>query len=91
MMWLLEWLLEQLVQGSLKWLIDQAGPLWENVLFLIVGLSLLVGGPLCMSRENRRRKSAERKPRYGWLEYVIVVSGGLVFAAVGLARLVTAN
>jgi hypothetical protein len=85
------WLLEQIVQGCLKWMIDQAGSLGEVALFFIVGLSLLVGGPLYMSRKNRQRKMAERKPRYGWLEYVIVVLGGLVFAGVGLSLLLPAN
>ena len=64
-MWWLEGLLEQVVQGCLKWMTDQAGSLGEVALFLIVGLSLLVGGPLYMSRKNSQRKMADRKPRYG--------------------------
>ena len=85
------WLLEQLIQECLKWLTNQAGPVGEIALFLLVGLSLLVGGPFYMSRENKRRQAAESKPRYGWIEYIVVLSGGFVFAAVGLALLVNAN
>jgi hypothetical protein len=88
---LLEWLLEQIVQGCFKWMIDQAGSHGEVTLFLIVGLSLLIGGPLYMARENKRRINSERKPRYGWIEYIVVVSGGVVFAAAGLALLVTTS
>lgn len=90
-MWLLEWLLERIVQGCLKWMTDQARSLGEVTLFLIVGLSLLIGGPLYMARENRRRISSERKPRYGWIEYVIVVTGRVVFTGVGTALLLPAR
>jgi hypothetical protein len=85
------WFLEQLIQTCLKWLVDQTGLVGQIISFLIVGLSLIVGGPLYMSRENRRRRIAERRPRYGWIEYVIIVSGGFVFAAVGLALLVSSD
>lgn len=90
-MWLLKWLLEQLIQDYLKRLIEQAGPFVESALYLIVGLSLLEGGPLYMSRVNRGRRLAERRPRYGCLEYVIIVTGGFVFSAIGVVMLVTAN
>lgn len=59
-MWVLEWLLEQFIQGCLKWVTDQAGLLGEVTLFLIVGVSLLVIGPLYMIRENRRRITVQR-------------------------------
>ncbi len=84
------WLLEELVQQGFKWLVDQTGPTGKIILFLITGLSLLVGGPLYMTRDNRERRIAERRPRYGWLEYVIIVSGGLVFTGCGLYFLLSA-
>jgi hypothetical protein len=87
-MWFLGWLFEQLVQNGLKWLVDQTGPSGHVALALIVGLSLLVGGPLYMSRENKQRLLVERNPRYCWLEYVIVVSSGFVFTTVGVVMLV---
>jgi hypothetical protein len=88
MMWFLKWFIEQLVQNSLSWLVEQVGPFGNIALALIVGLSLLVGGPIYMSRDNKQRQLAERRPRYGWLEYVIVVSSGFVFTTVGLVMLV---
>ena len=89
-MWFLKWVSEELVQHGLKWLVDQV-PHGDIALFLVGGLSLLLGGPIYMSRENRHRRLAERRPRYGWLEYVIVVTGGLAFTTVGLALLITSN
>jgi hypothetical protein len=88
-MWFLKGLFEELVHSGLKWLVDQVGPFGDIALFLVVGLSLLVGGPVFMSRENRRRRVAERRPKYGWLEYVIVVLGGFAFTTVGLALLIS--
>ena len=85
------WLLEQLFQDGLKWLIEQVGQPGDIALFLIVGFSLLVGCPPYMSRENRRRRREERRPRYGWLEYGIIVIGGFVAVAIGVAMLVTSN
>jgi hypothetical protein len=75
---------EQVIQEGLRWLVDRAGRPGEVVLFLLVGLSLAVGGPLYMSRDNRRRRAAERPPKYGWVEYTIVVVGGVSFTAAGL-------
>jgi hypothetical protein len=78
------WVLEQIVQGSLRWLVDQTGRPGEIVGFLLVGLSLAVGGPLYMARDNRRRRAAERAPKYSWIEYTIVTVGGVGFTAVGV-------
>ncbi|HZY88834.1 MAG TPA: hypothetical protein VFE78_28680 [Gemmataceae bacterium] len=77
-------MLEQIVQEGLRWLVDQFGRPGEIGLFLLVGLSLIVGGPVYMARVNRRRRAAERSPKYGRIEYTIVVVGGISFTAVGL-------
>jgi hypothetical protein len=84
---IVQWILEQIAQESLRWLVDGVGPVGEIALFLIVGLSLALGGPLYMSRDNKRRKAAERRPKYGWVEYTIVVIGGIIFTVVGLCLL----
>lgn len=85
MMWLikyvLKWFGEQIAGDSLCWLVERFGKTGEVVFLLIFGVSLLLGAPFQMLRDNRRRRDAERKPRYGYLEYAIVILGGAAFIA----------
>jgi hypothetical protein len=77
------WLLERFLERCLRKLADDLGPAAEIGLFLTAGLSLLIGGPWYMGRENEKRIKAERKPKYVWLEIAIILVGGAVFTAVG--------
>ena len=85
-MCLLKWLGEKLAGDSLCWLVERFGKTGEVGFLLLFGVSLLTGVPLQMLRDNRRRKSAERNPKYGWLEYTIVILGGVaIIAAAAIA------
>jgi hypothetical protein len=90
-MWLLKHFFEEVINEVIKeagkQVLDQAGPIGQGLCFLLVGLSLMIGGPIYMRRDNRCRIVAERKPRYGFLETAIVVIGGGVFSMVGILML----
>jgi hypothetical protein len=86
-MWFLKQIFEELIKGGLKWTLDEMGLTGWGLCFLLVGLSLMIGGPIYMRRDNRHRIVAERKPRYGFLETAIVVIGGGLFTVAGILTL----
>jgi hypothetical protein len=81
--WVGKWLAQKAVEEGAGQLVRMTGRTGEALFALAVGLSLLIGGPICMARINHARLRQEKKPKYGLLEKVIVVVGGLVFTAVG--------
>ena len=83
--WLGKQILEALLGEALKRGVNQTGDAGWGVVFLACGLSLLVAGPVVMTRENRRRAAADRRPRYGVVEFAVVVVGGALFALAGVA------
>jgi hypothetical protein len=85
--WLGKTMLETLAGNFIKGSLDRAGrPGWA-VLFLVCGLSLGIGGPPIMTRENRKRIAAGKKPRYCGVEFGVIVVAGLVFTLAGIATL----
>jgi hypothetical protein len=85
--WLGKQILESLLGEVLKRGVDQTGEAGWGVVFLACGVSLLIAGPVVMRRENRRRAAADRKPRYGIVEFIVVVVGGIAFTLAGVAVL----
>ena len=77
-------MLEEIIKDILSRVVDQTGRAGEVTLLLIVGLSLMFGGPVYMARVNKSRIRAEKKPNYGCLETAIVIAGGIAFTAGGI-------
>ncbi len=67
--------------------VDQTGNTGWAVLFLVVGCFLLFGEPLLMKRANAQRTTAGRRPRYGIVEFCMVLVGGVGFSLAGVAEL----
>lgn len=87
--WLGKQLLESLVGDVLKRTVDAyAGPLGERLLIIAAGLGVLLVAPVVMMRENRRRLRQERRPKYGRVEFGVVIVGGLGLCAAGVAFLI---
>jgi hypothetical protein len=85
--WLGKTMLETLVGNFFKGSLDQAGrPGWA-VGFLVCGLALGIGGPPVMARDNRRRVAAGKKPRYGGVEFGVIMVAGIVFTLAGIGTL----
>lgn len=77
-------MIEEIIKECLSWVVKQTGHSGEVALFLIVGLSLMLGGPVYMARVNKSRIRAEKKPKYGCLETAIVIAGGIAFTGGGI-------
>lgn len=85
--WLGKQLLEALLSDAMRRSVDQTGETGWAVLFLVVGLFLLVGEPLVMKRANARRVMEGKGPRYGIVEFCVVLVGGIGFSLSGVAEL----
>jgi len=76
--WLTKQMLELLVGDALERPVDAyAGPPGKRLLVIAFGLGVLLVAPVVMIRENSSRLLQERRPRYGWLDFSIVIVGGL--------------
>ena len=85
--WLARQVLENIAGSVFKSAVDRTGDIGWGSLFLVLGVGLAGIGPVVMVRENHRRLIAEKKRRYGVLEFAIIVIGGIVFTLAGIATL----